>query len=331
MKKFKFNFDFCGNLKKYIIGSASVLLIGIIVFAIFGVNMDINFKGGSRFTYTYEGEIDTDDVKVVADKALGKSTSVTLSSSAADAGSSKIIISAADVVDAEKISDKKSDKGTHQILEDALNKEFKKNKISFAESNIVEKTIAKGFYEKSLVAVALAAVLVVIYIGLRFRKIGGVSAALFSLVALLHDVLIAFFACVILGFEIDMNFIAVVMTIFGYSLNDTIVIYDRIRENRRKNRKVPLAETVNLSINQTLGRTILTTVTTFLAVVTVAVVAEFFGLTTLRSFAIPMAIGLVSGSYSSICLCGPLWVKWQERKAAKKAVKDADYTKKQKR
>lgn len=330
MKKLKFNFDYVGNIKKYLIGSIAIMLIGFIAFAIFGVNMDINFKGGSRFTYTYKGEIDTDDIKEIADKTLDKSTSVSLSSSAGEAGSNKIVISAADIVEADKLNDDKSEKGAHEILEEALQKEFKKNDIKFAESNIVEKTIAKGFYVKSLVAVALAAILVVIYIGFRFRKIGGFSAALFSFVALVHDVLFAFFICVFFRFEIDMNFVAVVMTLFGYSLNDTIVIYDRIRENRRKDRQGDLATVVNLSINQTLARTILTSVTTFASVVIVAVVAEFYGLTTLRSFAIPMAAGLLSGAYSSVCLCGPLWVKWQQKKADKKAKKNADYTKRAK-
>ena len=112
--------------------------------------------------------------------------------------------------------------------------------------------------------------------------------------------------------QIDINFVAVLLTILGYSLNDTVIIYDRIRENRTRNRSGNLAEVVNTSINETLNRTIITTITTFVAVIVVAVVAEFFGLTALRSFAIPMAFGMISGSYSSICLSGPLWVKWNE-------------------
>lgn len=331
MKKFKeFNINFVGNIKKYVVISLAIILAGVIAFAVMGVEMDINFKGGSRFTYTYEGKLDLDKVEKVADKTLGKNTTVSGSDSAIDAGSSKIIISVADVVNAEDVkTDKKSEeKGAHQLLEAALKKEFSKNKITFAESNVVEASIAHGFYAKSLVAILLSAVLVIVYVGIRFRKIGGVSAAIFAWVALIHDVIIAFIVCVIFRLPIDANFIAVVLTILGYSLNDTIIIYDRIRENRNRNRSADLASVVNLSINQTLTRTIITSITTFIAVIVVAIVAEFFGLTTLRSFAIPMAIGMVSGSYSSICLSGPLWVKWQEFRYNQKLKKEANYANK---
>ncbi len=332
MKKFKeFNIDFVGNIKKYIIVSLAIILAGVIAFAVMGVEMDINFKGGSRFTYTYEGELDLAKVEKVADETLGKNASVSGSDSAVAAGSSKIIISVADVVNAEdvKVETDKDDegKGTHELLEKALQKEFSKNKIAFAESNVVEASIARGFYTKSLVAILLSALLVIVYVGIRFRKIGGVSAAIFAWVALIHDVIVAFMLCVIFRLSIDANFIAVVLTILGYSLNDTIIIYDRVRENRNRNRGAELAEVVNLSINQTLTRTIITSTTTFIAVVVVAVVAEFFGLTTLRSFAIPMAVGMVSGSYSSICLSGPLWVKWHEFCRNLKLKKEANYAK----
>ncbi len=334
MKKFnEFNINFVGNIKKYVIASLAVILAGVIAFAIMGIELDINFKGGSRFTYTYEGEIDLEKVEKVADKTLGKNTSVSGSDSAVEAGSSKIIISVADIVNAEDVKvekDKDDEKGNgaHQLLEKALQKEFSKNKIAFAESNVVEASIARGFYSKSLIAILLSAILVIVYVGIRFRKIGGISAAIFAWVALIHDVIVAFMVCVVFRLPIDANFIAVVLTILGYSLNDTIIIYDRIRENRNRNRGGDLAEVVNLSINQTLTRSLITSITTFIAVVVVALVAEFFGLTTLRSFAIPMAVGMVSGSYSSICLSGPLWVKWQEFRRNLKLKKEANYAKK---
>ena len=331
----KFNIDFVGNLKKYLIVSLSLIVAGIIAFAVMGVEVDINFKGGSRFTYTYEGDIDTDKVAKVASDFLNEKATVTQSTSALDAGSSKVVISVAGVVDAEalKTDDKDADKeaGVHEKLEKALQDKFSKNKIAFAESNVIQSTIAKGFYTKSIVALALAAVLVVIYVGIRFRKIGGFSAALFAWVALIHDVIIAFMACVVFRLSIDTNFIAVILTILGYSLNDTIIIYDRIRENRRKAGTGNFTEVVNLSINQTLTRTIVTSITTFIAVVVVALVAEAFGVTALRSFAIPMAIGMVSGSYSSICLSGPLWVRWIEFRRAAKEKKEANYAGKKKR
>ena len=131
------------------------------------------------------------------------------------------------------------------------------------------------------------------------------------------DILITFFVCVFFRLQIDLNYIAVILTILGYSLNDTIVIYDRIRENRKINPEMEIGELVNMSINKVMIRNVVTTVTTFLAVMTIVVVSELFGLSTLRSFAIPMAFGLVSGAVSSLFVSGPLWVIWKRRKAQK--------------
>ena len=166
----------------------------------------------------------------------------------------------------------------------------------------------------------LIKVLVIIYVGIRFRKIGGVSAGFTTLLALVHDIAIAFAACIIFRLPIDANFIAVVLTLLGYSLNNTIIIFDRIRENRRLyGAKLSLAEAVDKSNNETLTRTIITTITTLAAVVVIIIVSELMGLTSLRSFAIPLAAGLLSGSYSSICLAPSIWVKWKEKQMAKAA------------
>ncbi len=326
----KLNFDFVGNWKKFVIISASIIVLGAIIFAIFGVDLDINFRGGSRFTYSYSGDIDVDKVEEIAEKTLGEKCSVSTAEAAiSEEGedSKTVIITVPGVAVASEKNEKGESVGIHQDLKNALDKGLK-TKFTSQESNVVEASIASSFFVKSLVAVALAAVLVIVYIGFRFRNIGGLSAALFALLALVHDVIIAFVACVVFRLEIDMNFLAVVLTIFGYSLNDTIVIYDRIRENRKKNRSMPIAEVTNLSVNQTLNRTIVTSLTTFIAVVVVGLVAEFFGLTTLRTFAIPMAIGLVSGTYSSVCLTCPLWVRAQEASARRKEAKAKNYAKK---
>ncbi len=331
----KLNFNFVGNWKKFVIASAAIFVVGAIVWAILGVDLDINFRGGSRFTYSYSGDINVEKVEEVAEKVLDEKVSVSTAEAAVSEegkDDKTIIITvpgvAVDLGDTkadEKAEEAAEEVGVQGELKKALDKELK-TEFTTQESNVVEASIASNFFVKSLVAVALAGILVVVYIGFRFRNIGGLSASLFALLALVHDVIIAFLACVFFRLEIDMNFLAVVLTIFGYSLNDTIVIYDRIRENRKKSRQTPIAVVTNGSINQTLGRTIVTSLTTFISVVVVGVVAEFFGLTSLRTFAIPMALGLISGAYSSVCLACPLWVKWQERAEARKAAKAADYT-----
>ena len=107
------------------------------------------------------------------------------------------------------------------------------------------------------------------------------------------------------------------LTILGYSLNDTIVIYDRVRENRKLDPSADIADVANKSINQSTIRNIVTTVTTLSAVLTIVVVSEIFGLTTLRTFAIPMAFGLVSGAVTSLFVAVPLWVIWKKHKSKK--------------
>jgi len=302
----EFKIDFNKILPKILIGYAVLFIIGIVMAAIFGIKLDINFSGGAKISYSYTGEIDEAAIKETINKTIDKAYTFTQSTSlAGDTKTFEITLSGKNALSADA-----QDKLT-KSLEDG----FKDNKIELYNSNSVSPTIAGSFFAKSLVAVLITAALVILYVGIRFRKIGGVSAAVTALCALVFDVLVSFFICVIFGLQIDSNYIAVVLTIFGYSLNDTIVIYDRIRENERFNPDMEIGELVNISVNKVMIRNIVTTVTTILAVVTIIVVAEVYGLTSLRTFAIPMAFGLLSGTISSLFVSGPLWVIWKRRKA----------------
>ena len=300
--------DFNKSFKFILIAYAIIFIAGIVFSVVGGVNLDINFSGGTKISYAYTGDIADKDIKEVidgklkTDYELAKSTSI-----AGDTQTFEISLVGKDALSAEE----------QEALLKALTEKFTDNKIELYNSNSVSPTLAGTFLIKSLVAVIITAILVVIYVGIRFRRIGGISAALTALVALIFDVLITFFACVFFGLQIDSNYMAVVLTILGYSLNDTIVIYDRVRENKRLNPETEIGELVNTSINQTLKRNIITSVTTILAVITIVIVSELFGLQSLRTFAIPMAFGLISGGITSLCIAGPLWVIWKRRKTAK--------------
>jgi preprotein translocase subunit SecF len=200
-----------------------------------------------------------------------------------------------------------------------LSTNFKGNTFTRGEANTVNSSLAGEALVKIIVTVVLAALLIVAYIAIRFRKVGGVSAAIASLIALVHDIIIAFFACAIFGLDIDANFFAVALTLFGYSINATIVIFDRIRENKKYYSGLTIRECANRSINETLARSIMTSISTFASIVAIVVIAELFGVTSLRSFAIPMGIGVIAGCFSSIFVAGPLWIKWKEFKASKKS------------
>ena len=167
---------------------------------------------------------------------------------------------------------------------------------------------------RGLFGIALAAVLVVIYVWIRFKRISGLSAGVMALVALTHDLLVVFFTFVIFRIPLGDSFIAVALTILGYSINDTIVIYDRIRENSRIEAKLPVETMVNKSISQSLTRSIYTNIAVFISVALVYIFAVGYGIDSIKSFALPMAIGAVSGCYSTICIAGPLWVMWQKHK-----------------
>lgn len=295
------NINFTKNVNKLLLIPAIIAIAGIIIAVIFGVNLNIDFRGGSRFTYTYENEISVSAAKDVVEETLGAQADVTQSTAISDA-SSKLVVSMVG-------TDALSTELQGQLL-DKLQEAFPDNNIELGDSNTVNPTVAHTFFIKALVAVLFAAILVIIYIGIRFRKIGGVSSGLMSLAALVIDCFMAFFACVFFRLEIDMNFMAVILTILGYSLNDTVVVYDRIRENKSLGGKKDIGELVNTSVNQVFVRTVTTSVATFAAIMTICIVGEFFGITTLRSFAIPMAVGIVSGCFTSLCISAPLWVKW---------------------
>ncbi len=296
------SFHFVKNLRIPLIVYAVIICVALVIGIVFGVNLDINFKGGSRLTYTYTGEIKTADAEKLIEKTLdGKNVTVTESSSMAG-DSTKLVVSL--------VGDEALSTEAQQKILTALQKEYKDNKIELGEAQTVNPTLAGSFFAKALFAVALAAALVVVYVGFRFKRIGGVSAAMTALAALVFDIAIAFAACIIFRLQIDSNFMAVILMLLGYSLNDTIVIYDRIRENKKSLPSGDLETIVNTSITQVMRRTIFTTVTTFVAIVTIIVVSEVCGLTSLRTFAIPMVFGIISGCVSSMCVSGPLWVRW---------------------
>ena len=305
----KKSIDFFKVSKISLIIYIAIFLVGIILFAIFGVDMDINFSGGTRFTYTYSGDIDVKAAQSIIESNLsGKKVNVT-TSTGFNSESKKLVVTLAS-------TDAVTVEAQEKVLT-GLQTKFKDNKIELGDSNTVNPSVAGSFFAKSLFAVAIASILVLIYVGLRFRKIGGITAGLTALLALVVDCFVAFFACVFFRLQIDTNFMAVILTILGYSLNDTIVIYDRIRENNQLMPTASLDEKVNTSLNQCLGRTFMTSLTTLIAILTVIIVSEIFGLTTLRSFAIPMSVGIVSGCCSSLLIAVPIWCKIQNKKAAK--------------
>jgi len=174
--------------------------------------------------------------------------------------------------------------------------------------------VGKDLREKGMWAILFSWAAMLAYIAFRFRSASFGTAAV---VALIHDTWTTLGLCSILNLEISLTVVAAFLTLIGYSVNDTVVVFDRIRENREKSKRTPLVELVNHSINQTLSRTVLTSVLTFMVVV----VLFFLGGEVLRGFSFVMIIGIIVGTYSSIFIAAPLvivWEEWKQKRAEKK-------------
>lgn len=309
MKK---DLNFVGRSKIFFGISLGIILIGIICNFIFGTTLDIQFKGGAIISYSFTGEIDEDALKDTIQTATPNNV-VTFTVSKDIMNNTET--EDAYVIDINFSGENAIDISQQDTITKELTKNFPDNNFVYQESSSVEASMGTKFLLKCLTAVLIACALMVLYVTVRFKIIGGLSAGIMALVALFHDVAMIYFMYVIFRMPIDSNFIAVVLMILGYSLNDTIVIYDRVREERKiAGPKADIADVFNHSGTAVIRRTICTSVTTLAAIGTVYVVATIFGLDSVQGFALPMMIGVISGCYSSLCIAGPLWVMWQKRK-----------------
>ena len=303
--------NFIGNRKKFYTFSCALIAIVLVFCAVFGVKMDVEFKGGSMVTLSYEGDVDLPSLKSEIGSQLGQSD-LTLQTGSDISGNQTLTVTlpGSQTLTTEQLDD----------MLTAINEAHPENNFEQNEVSNVNATIGKEFLFKSLVALVAACVLILAYVAFRFRKIGGLKAGSTAIVALLHDMFVVFGVFVILRIPLNGNFIAAVLTILGYSINDTVVIYDRIRENSAlySKKQMGLAELVNLSVNQSFSRSLMTSITTCLALGVVCVVSVIYRLDSIYTFAFPLLFGMVSGMYSTICIATPLWVDWKSKKKAAK-------------
>ena len=303
--------DFVGRRKVFLTFS-SCLMAAIVLFAVvFGVRLDTEFTGGAMLTLSYEGQPDLAAVEHTAEEALG-STGLTLQTGenvATGEATLKISLPGSDTVTTEQVAG----------LLDALAESSPDNHFAQLSLSNVSPAMGARFLQKSLVAVVFALALILVYIAIRFKNIGGVTGGAMAILALVNDAMVIFGTFVVLRAALDGNFIAALLTILGYSVNDTVVIYDRIRENRKlMGKKTPFGELVNTSLNQSLRRTLMTSVTTVSALAVMCVVSVLYGLDSIFTFAFPLAMGMISGVYTSLCVSTSAWVCWAGRKDGQK-------------
>ena len=303
--------NFVGLRKRFLTFSACLMAAIVLCAVVLGVHLDTEFTGGAMITLSYENSFEMSAVQKTASEALG-SNGLTLQTGenvATGEQTLKISMPGTETVTTDEV----------QTLLDSLNESCPDN--SFAQLSLSNVSAAMGtkFLQKSLVAVVFALVLILAYIAYRFKNIGGLTGGMMAVLALLNDLMVVFGTFVLLRAPLDGNFIAAMLTILGYSINDTVVVYDRIRENRGLlGKKASFEELVNHSVNQSARRTIITTVTTVMALGVMCIVSKLYGLDSIFTFAFPLMMGMLSGVYTSLCVSTSAWVTWSERKGAKK-------------
>ena len=303
--------DFVGLRKRFLTISSCLMAVILLCAVVFGVRLDTEFTGGAMITLSYEGEFTTADVQKTASAALG-SKDLTLQTGenvATGEQTLKISMPGNETVTTDQVEN----------LLDSLNETYPDNGFVQLSLSNVSAAMGTKFLQKSLVAVLFALVLILLYIGFRFQKIGGLTGGMMAVLALLNDLMVVFGTFVLLRTPLDGNFIAAMLTILGYSINDTVVVYDRIRENRTlMEKKTSFEELVNHSVNQSARRTIITTVTTVMALGVMCIISKLYGLDSIFTFAFPLMMGMISGVYTSLCVSTSAWVLWSERKTGKK-------------
>lgn len=296
--------DFCGKSKLFFILSLILVIISI-ASTFTGVDIALEFKGGTIITYSYEGDVDTSNIESTLSNLVGSSVSVQEGESIGESGKTlSLSFSSKDGLTVERQSE--VTKAVRGLYPDA--------NIEVLDSNDVDARSGSEFFTKCIVAAAFAAIILILYIALRFKQISGWSAGVCAIVGLVQTLVVTYGSVVLIGFEINSNFMAVILTLLGYAVNDTIVIYDRIRENQSIYTDMEISELVNTSSSQSLRRSIRTSVTTFVSMLAVTVVALVMGLDSIISFSIPMMVGIVIGTYNSLCFVPSLWVWWQKKR-----------------
>jgi preprotein translocase subunit SecF len=288
LKTGSFNFDFVGKRKIWFIVSAAVILVGITgYFVQGGFNLGIDFLGGSLMEVEFTRDVNVSEIReIMEDIGFGN----TILQKTAD---DRFIVRTTPI-----------DIKTKNMILETLDKE-----IGINRPPVQDRSVFPGFgrqiAEKALIAIGVSILGILIYVWIRFEFRFG-TVAIF---ALLHDVLVTLGVYAISNREINTATIAAILTILGYSLNDTIVVFDRIRENTPAARKLGYGQVINDSVNKTLIRSINTSVTTLFPVILLLTL----GSPALKDFAFALAIGIISGTYSSIFFASPVLVAWNNK------------------
>lgn len=280
---YNINISFLKFYKQFYLLSFLLIVISFISFFSKGLNLGIDFKGGTVIEMQFDKKYSATNIReALIQQELGDVK-------VKEFGNNQTFLA---------IFEKKSGKSNFiPNVKTQLEKSLTET-INFRRVEMVGPKISKELTKSGIYAVLIALILMLFYIWLRFEW----QFSLGSILALLHDVMLTLGAFSIIGFEFNLSIIAAILTIVGYSMNDTVVIYDRIRENLKKDDKSDLLDLINISVNETLPRTLKTSITTLLALIAI----YFFGGEILRGFSFALIWGVIVGTYSSIFIAAPL-------------------------
>lgn len=280
----------------YFIVSAVIIVAGLVAyFAFGGLNFGLDFTGGTEIRMKIGQEFNNDDISAIVQEKAGVSSVIQ------KAGDNEVSIKT------EEIDTEKRD-----AIVDAVKEKYALDESSLQEATNVSASASLKLLTDALKALLIAVLCMLVYITIRFDFRSGLAA----IIGLLHNVLVLLAVYAITRMQINSSFVAAVLTIVGYSINNTIIIFDKIRENRKLNRRVPFEEVSNTALNQVMARTINASITTLITIV----VLFIMGIDSIREFSLPIIIGVLVGTYSSICIATPMWVvlsdKLKKRKRA---------------
>ena len=281
--------------------SFALMIVSVISLIVRGFNLDTDFAGGIAVTYEIKTDFNTEDVQKIVDEALGSHQSP---SSIQRSNNDEVVVKFGYENDLKTEADRSAfslDRVTK--ITTALQEKYDPNasgddsKVLLKNQDIISPSTGQDLARSALWMSILACIAILFYVTLRFEFVSGV-VAIFALLGLYS----------IMQWSVDTNFIAAILTVLGYSINNTIVIMDRIRENTRHARKESYSEIADKSILQTMNRSLNTTITTLLTIGMVYIL----GVKSIQVFALPIIIGIVIGFYSSVFVAGPLWATWRD-------------------
>lgn len=293
------SFSFTKHFKILAIISALLVVTGLVglILAPFGVNLfnfDVDFTGGTSCNYNLHIDVNrdtTDRIEEIVKEVTGVSSASVVTSNNGEG----VLIKTTEL-----------DSDTREALTAAICEEYNVDAATDAVINSVSPSVGADLKKSAVIASVLAIALILVYIAIRFEFRSGLAA----ICCLVHDLLVILSMYIIFQIPFNTNFIAAALTILGYSINATIVVFDRVRENKRLGQEDTFAETVDKSIWDTFTRSLNTTITTLLVMVMLLI----FGVDSIKNFALPLCIGIISGCYSSVCIAGPLWNLFRGKK-----------------